>query len=348
MKNKTGVFLFLLVCILATSAFVQNGKDFPAFPEKKYKGNFSRPASVRLLGRMLFYDPILSADSSISCASCHSPYNAFAHTDHARSHGIHDSMGLRNAPSLFNLSYHPSFMWDGAINHLEMQSLAPITHPGEMGESVSHVLGKIKRQAIYRHLFADAFSDTAPSIPGMLKAIGFFMAGLESKSSKYDSVAAGKTVFTEQERKGHLIFIRHCASCHVPPLFSNFAFELNGLPPDKLLKDFGRMRQTLLRSDSLRFKVPSLRNLDFSAPYMHDGRFKTLTEVINHYNIPRNPSDYVSGELQRNMALTAIQKTDLLAFLLCLNDHRFVFNAAYQYPRNELDSLKKRLGSPAK
>jgi cytochrome c peroxidase len=334
--------------MIASSAFMQKRMDSPPFPEKKYKGKFSYPSAVRLLGRILFYDPILSADSTISCASCHSPFNAFAHTDHARSHGIRDSMGMRNAPALFNLSYHPYFMWDGAINHLEMQSLAPITHPGEMGESISHVLAKIRRQALYRHLFADAFSDTSLSIPKMLKAIGFFIAGLESNSSRYDSVSAGKTTYTEQERNGYFIFSRHCAQCHVPPLFSNFAFEVNGLPPDPTLRDFGRMKQTQLRRDSLRFKVPSLRNLDFSAPYMHDGRFKTLTEVINHYNTAREATTYVSKELKKNMALSSVQKTDLLSFLLCLNDRSFVFNPSHQYPKNELDSLKKSLGLSAK
>jgi cytochrome c peroxidase len=133
-----------------------------------------------LLGRILFYDPILSKDNSISCASCHSPYNAFAHTDHDLSHGIYDAIGTRNAPALFNLAWQKEFMWDGAINHIDMQALAPISHPGEMGSSINEVVSKLNESNAYKDLFQKAFGEKTITGAKVLKALTQFQLTLVS------------------------------------------------------------------------------------------------------------------------------------------------------------------------
>ena len=339
--TKAHLLCLFVAGLLAVAGFRSDGDVAAPFPPPRYQAHPTRPGAVRLLGRVLFYDPILSRDSSVSCASCHSPYNAFAHTDHALSHGISDSIGMRNAPALFNLSHQPYFMWDGAIHHLDAQALAPIAHPGEMGENLEHVLSKLRKQTLYRNLFRSAYGDSMASGSGMLKAIGFFLSGLESKGSRYDSVVAHRAEFTEQERSGFSVFSAHCAGCHPPPLFSRFTFERNGLAPDARLRDEGRKRITGNAADAFRFKVPSLRNLEFTAPYMHDGRFRTLNEVVLHYNNLNTADTLLSSELRTPMRLNERQRTDLVAFLLCLNDARFPFQASHQYPRAELDSLRR-------
>lgn len=286
-----------------------------------------------LLGRALFHDPILSADSTISCTSCHLQYTAFSHVDHALSHGIHDSIGKRNSPALANLAWSSLFMWDGAVNHLDMQPLAPIAHPAEMGTDLNSVLMKLRRSRTYPRLFKDAYGDTTISSERFLKAMSQFMLSMISCTSKYDEVKAGKATFTPQEESGYSIFRDHCASCHTELLFTNNGFENNGLPVDTELMDIGRMKVTGLPADSLRFKVPSLRNVEYSYPYMHDGRFKRLQDVIEHYNSGIVHGPTLSAQLKKEVTLNANQKVDLLAFLLTLTDRTFLYDTSYSYPR---------------
>lgn len=285
------------------------------------------------LGRILFYDPILSRDNTISCASCHSQYTAFTHVDHDLSHGIEDRIGTRNSPALMNLAWHKSFMWDGSINHLDMQALAPISHPDEMGEKIEHVVVKLQQSKSYPHLFYEAFKDSLITGEHTLKAISQFMLTLISSESKYDSVMRKQRVFTEQEKNGYTLFKQNCSSCHTEPLFTNLRFENNGLPLDKILKDYGRMALTHNPKDSLLFKIPSLRNIEFSYPYMHDGRFKTLSEVMNHYTKGIQHSATLAKQLNKELILTSNEKVDLIAFLLTLTDRKFLFNPAYSFPR---------------
>ena len=288
------------------------------------------------LGRALFYDPILSSDGTISCASCHSPYNAFAHTDHDLSHGINDQIGTRNAPALFNLAWQKNFMWDGASHHLDVQALAPISHPGEMNETIENVVKKLQSKSLYAPLFWKAFGDSTITGANTLKALSQFQLTLVSSNSKYDKVIVGQAEFSKQELQGYALFKQNCTSCHVEPLFSNYEFKNNGLAVDTTLKDVGRGKVTHLKTDSLLFKVPSLRNLSYTFPYMHDGRFEKLYEVLNHYTsgIVQHPT--LSKELQKGIVLTANQKTDLIAFLLTLNDETFVFNPENKFPQTIL------------
>lgn len=281
------------------------------------------------LGRQLFYDPILSKDNSISCSSCHLSYTAFTHVDHALSHGIGDSIGTRNSPTLINLAWSKYFMWDGAVHHLDMQALAPITHPKEMGEDLTNVISKLQRSATYPKLFFEAFGDSLITGERLLKALAQFELILVSDNSIYDKVKRGERVFTEQEEKGYVIFKKYCNACHTEPLFTNGAFANNGLPADTLLNDPGRMGISQNPEDSLKFKVPTLRNIGYSFPYMHDGRFKKLREVIHHYTSGIVHSKTLEPVLQNGIALSADEKVDLTAFLLTLNDESFVFNADF-------------------
>lgn len=316
--------------------------EYPAyFPATVYDFSKNPLAEPKIeLGRALFFDPILSKDSTISCASCHSPFNAFAHTDHDLSHGIHDSIGTRNAPALFNLAWQNSFMWDGAINHLDVQSLAPISHPAEMGESIENVVQKLQHKAIYPSLFQAAFGDSIVTGEFVLKALAQFQLTLVSSNAKYDLVKIGEAVFTEQEQKGYEIFKKNCNSCHTEPLFSTYKFAHNGLPIDTTLNDFGKGAITKQAKDSLLFKIPSLRNLSYSYPYMHDGRFRKLRQVIQHYTSGVELRDMASNSFQNTISLSSNEKTDLIAFLLTLDDKSFVFELKHQYPRKILHPKK--------
>jgi len=305
--------------------------DYFPIPIYDFKNNPLSKKKIEL-GRRLFYDPILSKDNTISCASCHSPYNSFAHTDHDLSHGINDQIGTRNAPALFNLAWQKSFMWDGAINHLDVQALAPISHPKEMNETIKSIVLKLQNHSYYPLEFYEAFQDSAITGEHVLKALSQFQLTLVSANSKYDQVKKGAKTFTEQENNGYDLFKTNCNSCHTEPLFSTYEFAYNGLAIDTTLNDFGRMKITEESADSLSFKIPSLRNLSFTSPYMHDGRFKKLQQVLNHYTAGINESTIISEALKKPIVLTSNEKTDLIAFLLTLNDSDFVFDKKHQFP----------------
>ena len=284
------------------------------------------------LGRKLFYDPILSRDNTISCASCHLQATGFTHVDHDLSHGIEGKIGTRNSLALMNLAWSKDFMWDGGVNHLEVQPLNPITSPLEMDETLEHVVQKLQQTRDYPGLFERAFGSSKITGQSTLKALSQFVVMLKSSNSKYDQVIRKETSFNEQEQKGYELFKQHCASCHREPLFTSDQFEYNGLAVDPTLNDIGRMKITGRKEDSLRFKVPTLRNVQFTYPYMHDGRFKTLTEVIKHYNsLSRNK--LLPKEFLEPMNLTDNNRVDIVAFLKTLTDNEFLFNPKYGYPK---------------
>jgi cytochrome c peroxidase len=338
MKIKAAFLLFISFLLMGFYSIQEFTFIYPNyFPVPNY--NFQKnklDSSTIELGRALFYDPILSKDSSISCASCHSSFNAFAHTDHNLSHGINDLIGTRNAPALFNLAWQKSFMWDGAINHIDMQALAPISHPKEMDENIEHIVNKLKSTPIYKSLFFNAYHDSLITGERVLKSLSQFQLTLVSANSKYDEVKQGKATFTAQEQNGYLLFLKNCNSCHTEPLFSNYDFANNGLPIDSSLNDYGKGAITLQAEDSLLFKIPSLRNLSYTYPYMHDGRFKKLNQVLNHYTSTILQSKTLSKELKSPIILSTNERVDLVAFLLTLNDKSFVFEPKFQFPKNIL------------
>lgn len=335
------LFYTLILSTAVWSLFALSDK--PAnkivWPEPTY--NFKRnplDSNKVALGRWLFYDPILSKDSTISCASCHSPYTAFAHNDHALSHGISDRIGNRNAPSLFNLAWSKSFMWDGAVNHLDVQGLAPLENPLEMDEKLIHVVQKLQRLSKYRNKFKLAFGSEEITGEHLLKALAQFQLTLVSNQSKYDQVMAGKATFTETEASGYVLFQQHCALCHKEPLFTDQSFQNNGLEPDSILRDIGRMKITGKQSDSLKFKVPSLRNCERTGPYMHDGRYNSLQMVLFHYSSNIHASSTLNPRLKNGIPLSELEKKQLLAFLKTLTDPSFLHHKQHQFP---MDLMKK-------
>lgn len=333
MKKMT----LLVVTFLALVGFTVPGAFFekpPGWPEPVYSFKHNRPSPEKIrLGRVLFYDPLLSENNEVSCASCHSPFSAFAHTDHALSHGIRDSVGTRNAPALMNLAWQSSFMWDGAVNNLDMQALAPITHKAEMGSSIQEVVGKLRSKGLYRRLFREAFGDSLATGEHTLKALSQFMLSLTSARSKYDRMKKGEETFNRQEQNGYALFQKNCASCHAEPLFTTNAFANNGLAADPVLNDPGRMQITHQSKDSLKFKIPTLRNIVYTYPYMHDGRFKKLSQVLDHYTSGIRRSATLAAELQAPIVLSSNEKVDLIAFLMTLSDQEFVFNKEYGFPK---------------
>lgn len=284
------------------------------------------------LGRKLFYDPILSADSTISCASCHLSYTGFTHTDHALSHGIAGKIGTRNAPAIFNLGWSRQLMWDGASAGVFEFSSRPITNPLEMNETMPHVLEKVRRVHDYKLRFTILYGDTAVTEKRFLDALGQFLLSIQSYNARYDRVKRGEDTFNRYEAHGYAVFQQNCATCHTEPLFTNNGFENNGLPADTTLNDVGRYKITGKGKDKYRFKVPSLRNVEVTYPYMHDGRFRNLQMVLLHYTRGVQHSKYLSPQLRNHISLSTEDKQDLIAFLRTLTDETFLKNRAYNDP----------------
>ncbi|MFM7054318.1 MAG: cytochrome-c peroxidase [Bacteroidota bacterium] len=293
--------------------------------------NYSLNSQQIQLGRMLFYDPVLSADGMVSCASCHSPYNAFAHTDHALSHGIRDQIGTRNAPALMNLAWRKDFMWDGSIKSLNEQIAFPINHPLEMGSSLDSTPQKLINVGGYTNAFEKAFGDPKISTFRITSSISQFILSLMSASSKYDKVLNGQTLFNSQESKGYALFKKNCSGCHSEPLLTTNGFGRNNLPINSDLNDEGRYAITKDANDYLNFRIPTLRNIEHTYPYMHDGRFKSLWQVMDHYNTA-GALTLPDGRVQEPIVLKENEKVDLMAFLLTLTDKDFLFNPDYGYP----------------
>lgn len=287
-----------------------------------------------ILGRKLFYETQLSRDNSTSCSTCHLQYTGFTHVDHNVSHGIDGRKGTRNAPALINLIWNSSFHWDGGVNHLEVQAINPIEHHAEMDNSLENVINFLNSSATYKTLFANAFGDSIANTSRLLKSMTQFTGSLISSNSKYDQYLRKEIEFTDQEKNGLKLFKKHCNSCHTAPLFNTNSFESNGLLLDSNYNDLGRFLITGNPNDSMKFRVPTLRNIEFTFPYMHDGRFKKLREVLDHYSdgINYNTST-LSPKLRKRIDITSNDKKDLIAFLKTLTDKEFLYNKQFSYPR---------------
>lgn len=277
-----------------------------------------------VLGRKLFYDPILSKDNTISCGSCHQQFVAFAHADHKVSHGVNNRLGPRNSPSLFNLIWQKEFFWDGGAKHIEMQPIGPITNPLEMDETIERVVSKLRERADYRELFKAAFNTDSITSQLMLKAIVQFMGSIISAGSKYDHFLKNPEAYalTSDEKAGLDLFQQKCSTCHKPPLFTDNSYRNNGL--DSIFSDSGRYRITKINSDMGKFKVPSLRNVELTYPYMHDGRFETLEAVLNHYHSGIKTSGTLDPQLNTGISLTTKEKVQIIAFLKTLTDRELL------------------------
>ncbi len=340
---KQGFILFLSCFIVSVSLFTacRPDPDFsPASVVAKQDITFKIPegwpqpfynfennkltAEGFELGKKLFFDTRLSRDNSTSCGSCHQPFSAFAQLDHAISHGVDNKLGTRNSPPIFNMNWHTSFFWDGGVNHIEVQPINPIENPVEMDETVDNIIGKVSADAKYRSMFKAAFGDETVTSQRIFKAMAQFMGMLVSSTSKYDKYIRKEpgAEFTPAEESGLNVFRQNCATCHKEPLFTDMSFRNNGLSVTSV-NDSGRAHITRLADDMYKFKVPSLRNLKYTPPYMHDGRFNTLDQVLLHYTDGIQQSPTLDPLLTSGIKLTGQQKADLMAFLNTLNDEEF-------------------------
>lgn len=345
MKNSKVILIGLLFSFLLLNGFItcddyfaitQKDVEFKipkGFPKPVYdlSKNKITPAGF-LLGRKLFYDGILSKDNTISCATCHQRFAAFAHIDHQLSHGINGLIGKRNVPALQNLVWNNSFMWDGGVNHLDLQPVSPITHPLEMGETLADVLKKLQQNQEYVLMFKQAYNDTIITTDKFLKSISQFLALMVSADSRYDRYTHGKDTLSKSEKNGLKLFKANCESCHKEPLFTDNSFRHNGLNINPSLKDSGRLMITGLRTDYLKFKVPSLRNVEVTYPYMHDGRFYSLKQVLNHYTKTNTEGEIRDPLLQKGINLNEDEKNDLIAFLKTLTDKTFLHDRRFDNP----------------
>jgi len=288
------------------------------------------------LGRRLFFDPVLSGDGTMSCATCHDP--AFAFSDHGRrvSIGIRGTAGRRNAPSLVNMGWNLAQFWEGRRVTLEEQAGDPVPAHDEMDLPWPEAIARVAARADYAPYFRAAFGSEAVSRERIVKAIAQFERTLVSVNSRYDVFVRTSQGFTAAERNGYRLFITEradCFHCHVNDTTTDFGFQNNGL--DSIFADPGRAAITGADTDIGKFKTPTLRNLVFTAPYMHDGRFATLEEVVEHYHHGGKASPTVNPFIRTGndtLQLSAQDKRDLIAFLLTMTDSSFVTNPAFRTP----------------
>ena len=298
------------------------------------------------LGRRLFYDELLSGNNTMSCATCHHPSMYF--TDTARySKGITGAVGTRNSMPLINLGWQTSFFWDGRVNTLEEQVLHPVINPIEMNDLWPNVVWELIQDEKYPEMFRRAFGERGIDSIKVSKALAQFLRTMISGNSKYDKMRRNELVFTTDELLGMELFNRDkdeanniaggdCFHCHGEPMFTSNQFHNNGL--DVIFTDLGRGFFTNNPNDNGKFKAPSLRNIALTAPYMHDGRFENLDDVINHYSTGLVYSTTIDPLMKfvadGGVGLTTIEKNQLKAFLNTLTDNDFAVNPAFQDPEN--------------
>lgn len=344
-----GALVAIPVCIVSFASSCATDPEIPAvitaedvkfrvpqgFPVPNYDFSLN-PVTLDgfKLGRELFYEPKLSRDNTISCGSCHQQAVAFAHAEHQISHGVDGLLGTRNAPGLWNLAWHNEFMWDGGIQHIELQPLGPIGNPVEMDETLGNVIAKLNADSRYPEMFKAAFGTDTITTQRIMMAITQFQGLMISDNSKYDQVMRGEATFTQQEEYGLATFRSKCVSCHTEPLFTDRSYHNNGLRPEPTIMDAGRMMITANPLDSMKFKTPSLRNIAVTGPYMHDGRFTTIMQCLNHYS---SGNLYQSATLDPALApngipLTAQEKADLIAFLGTLTDYKLMDDPKFSEP----------------
>lgn len=279
------------------------------------------------LGERLFSDPLLSGDKTISCASCHKPQFGFADTV-AFSLGVRKQIGKRNTPSVTNLSGRPMLFWDGRAGSLEEQALVPIANPEEMDLPIEKAVARLQTSRFYKDIFLKVFKE-APNEKNLSMALAAFQRTLETANSPYDRYIDGDDdAISAEAKRGRMLFIgkANCNTCHSGEDFTADRFKSIGLYNGKDLHDEGRYAITRDSSQLGLFKVPGLRNVALTAPYMHNGMFKTLKEVVEYYN---DPDAFIKDGKNRDLALdkplqlSAQEIDDLVAFLETLTDDRF-------------------------
>lgn len=299
------------------------------FPEPVYdmKANPLTEKGVQL-GKELFYEGKLSRTGAVSCGFCHQQPSAFTHHGHEVSHGVDDRLGKRNSLPISNLIWMKTFFWDGGVNHLDFVPLNPMENPLEMDETLENVLKKLNESEHYRAAFREAFGVEEIKSTEFLKALSQFTATLISANSRYDKYVRHEGgQLSAQELNGLTLFKGKCSSCHATDLFTDGSYRNNGITNDFRF-DKGREEVTSDVKDRGKFKVPSLRNVEYTDPYMHDGRLTSLEEVLNHYSngvqISKTLDPFLLKDGRPGIALTEREKADIIAFLKTLTDKDFL------------------------
>ena len=347
MKKTNYVFFTILVCCLFFSfrCFV---KDKPyLFPTINYfpkmPVNHINLATVNgvELGRYLFYDPILSNDSTFSCSTCHQQKNAFSDSPNKFTKGINGALQSRNTLPLFNLAWYSALFWDGRAHTIESQVFHPVRDKNEMNLNWKTAEKKINRSKFYKKLFKKTFGNVVIDSILISKVIAQFERTLISYNAKYDKVIRNEAKYTMDELEGFELLNDmtkgNCLHCHTSDgdgLGTTGLFSNNGLDP--YVTDFGFGKITNNNRDNGKFKIPSLRNLLFTAPYMHDGRFKTLDEVIEFYSSGLQISPTIDSKMefahQGGSKFTTLEKTKIISFLRTLSDSSFITNKQFSNP----------------
>jgi cytochrome c peroxidase len=357
MKLIINILLLMLVfissCKKEESKSVEPGLTSYNFSTPNYFGDYKIPLDNPTtiegveLGRMLFYETKLSGNNSMSCSSCHVQSSAFTDTNQF-SVGIDGVKGTRNSMSISNVLWQSKFFWDGRAKSLEEQALDPIENPIELHQTLIAAVAKLQATSNYPSMFKKVFGSEIITSGNIAKAIAQFERTLISKDSKFDKYLRGEELLTPSELRGRALFFTHpspenalrggnCGDCHTGDLTGNGAFHNNGL--DDVFTDIGLEAITNNIYDKGKFKTPSLRNIGFTSPYMHDGRFKTLNEVLDHYNehvkssLTLDPLMSATNTLNaKSLELTAQEKQDIIDFLNTLNDETFVTNSKFSNP----------------
>jgi cytochrome c peroxidase len=322
--------------------------SYGSFPEPDLPADNQLTEQGVHLGKMLFYEKMLSKDLMQACADCHRQPDGFSDTTKF-SIGVEGLPGKRQAMPVFNLAWHSNaFFWDGRAPLLRDQALKPIQDPLEMNETLENVVMKLSASKEYTDQFIRAFGSSEITPDKMALAMEQFMFSVVSNNSKYDKSLAGETTLTPSEQRGKDLFFTEynpffpdqsgadCAHCHGGNNFENDQYMNNGLDTDADFADIGREAVTEDPADRAKFKVPSLRNIAVTPPYMHDGRFTTLEQVIDHYNENIKSSSTVDPAIlstqQTGLLLSESDKVDLVNFLKTLTDETFLNNAEYENP----------------
>ncbi|MEH0158466.1 cytochrome c peroxidase [Limibacter armeniacum] len=316
-------FLSVLVClIIGLWSCTATPELSPPAPER----NPTTSAGIAL-GKQLFFDPLLSANRKVSCATCHQPDKAFTDGVSLSTAGVTGNQLLRHAPTLMYIGWSEKLFWDGGANDLESQAFGPLTHHDEMGIDLKELTKRLNEDAGYRQQFQDLFGIDSVQSAYVARALAQYQRSLYLFSSQYDAVKKGKAAFSEEELRGEKVFIRHCERCHRLPLFTDFRYHNNGL--DTLYSSAhegmaqGRYRITLDSADMGRYKTPTLRNITLTAPYMHDGRFATLDDVLEFYQQGINQTVYLDTLLlmsKKEERFSDEEQQALKVFLQTLTD----------------------------
>jgi cytochrome c peroxidase len=351
MMKKIGFWIFILVGLASCrDEEVIRGPiqpfslEWPAhFPPPPLRADNPLTVQGVALGKKLFFDPILSSDLTQSCGSCHRQPDGFTDRKNAFSKGVLGQLGTRNSMPLFNLLLHNNgFFWDGRSVKLREQALVPIQDHLEMNDNLPNVVSKLNDVRPYRLMFDAAFGNKEITPERIGLALEQYMYSLVSGDSKFDRVQRGLDTFSISEKKGQILFNTEfnpasgitgadCFHCHGDINFTNNEYLNNGL--DSVFTDKGRALVTGRANDEGKFKVPSLRNVEVTGPYMHDGRFKTLEEVVEHYNSGIRFSSTLDPNMhtiRQGLQLTASEKRDLINFMKTLTDQTYLNNPKYR------------------